>query len=75
MYLTPISPDFGPVEQIFTFQSNDPLCESVLVENDTVVEDTETFLMSVSSTDPDVNLGQFPSAVITVLDDDGNISI
>lgn len=40
-----------------------------------MVEDTETFLMSVSSTDPDVNLGQFPSAVITVLDDDGNINI
>ena len=42
-----------------------------MVEDDDVVEDTETFQVDVSSSDPDVILGQFPSAVVTVDDDDG----
>ena len=42
-----------------------------MIVNDDVVEDTETFQVDVSSSDTDVILGQFPSAVVTINDDDG----
>ena len=41
-----------------------------MVENDDIVEDTETFRVNVSSSDRNVILGQFSSAVVTVDDDD-----
>ena len=66
--------DFTPLEQIVTFQSNvHRACENVVIVDDDVVEDTEVFQIDVSSSDPDVILGQFSSATITVLDDDGTV--
>ena len=46
-----------------------------MIENDDVVEGTETFRVDVSSSDRDVILGQFPSAVVTVDDDDGMLQL
>jgi hypothetical protein len=67
--------DFTPIEQTFTFRSNVRTCEDVMIVNDDVVEDTETFQVDVSSSDTDVILGQFPSAVVTINDYDGMYNI
>ena len=53
------------------FASNDPVCDDMILINDNVVEGTETFVVSLSTTDPDVTFGAFPSAIISILDDDG----
>lgn len=63
--------DYTPVARIFTFQSNDALCENVTTIEDEVLETAEIFEISVSSSDPNVSVGAFPTASITILDEDG----
>lgn len=53
-----------------TFQTNDPLCEDLATVDDTVLEDSETFQIIVSSSDPNVTLGSIPSASVTIMDND-----
>ena len=63
--------DFTLLEQTLTFQSSDDLCLDVFTTDDSVLEDTETFHITVSSSDPDVTLGDIPSASMVILDNDG----
>ena len=63
--------DYTPVVRIFTFQSNDAFCENVTTIEDEVLETAEIFEISVSSSDPNVSMGAFPTASITILDEDG----
>ena len=44
----------------------------MIAVEDSVLEDSETFEIAVSSSDPDVSLGSIPAAAITILDNDGN---
>ena len=53
-----------------TFQSNRSICTSVTIIDDDVLEDRETFRISLSSSDSDVNTG-IDLASITIIDDDG----
>ena len=62
--------DFPVVNLPLTFQTNDPLCEDLATVDDTVLEDSETFQIIVSSSDPNVTLGSIPSASVTIMDND-----
>ena len=64
--------DYAPFERILTFQSDNPLCENVTTTEDEVLELAEVFYIAVSSSDPNVTVGAFSSANITILDNDGN---
>lgn len=63
--------DYVPMNQLFIFQSNTPMCASVNITDDGVVEDMEVFQVILSSSDPDVNIGTNGTASITILDNDG----
>ena len=62
--------DYTAVDGTIMFQSNRPTCTSVTIIDDDVLEDRETFMISLSSSDSDVNTG-IDSASITIIDDDG----
>ena len=65
--------DFVNIHENITFTSNDHYCEDVIVFDDSVVEATEVFLISLTSLNASVVLGSFSSTAITVLDDDGTV--
>ena len=54
-----------------TFTSNDALCENVTTIEDDILETAEIFQIAWTSSDPNVSVGAFPSANITILDNDG----
>ena len=54
-----------------TLQSNEALCENVTTIEDDTLETAEIFHISLTSSDPNVSVGAFPSAIITILDNDG----
>ena len=62
--------DFLPVEQTLTFNSNNGRCVDVAINNDNVLEDTETFNITLSSSDPRVVVEPIGLASITIADDD-----
>ena len=66
--------DFTPVDRVITFQSNASICEDVTIIDDSVLENAETFQIALSTSDPDVNLGNNATASITILDDDSKNS-
>ena len=54
-----------------TFQTNDSYCEDLeLIIDDSVLEDSETFQISVSTSHPNVTLSDTPSIAIAILDND-----
>ena len=61
--------DYTPQDRIFTFTSNQPLCVDVTINDDIVLENTETFQIRVSSSDPDVSL-DISTALVSILDND-----
>ena len=63
------------MDQSLIFQSDAPLCVVVMTSNDGVLETIEEFLISVSTSDSDVNLGPIPTATISILNDDGSQQI
>ncbi|CAI8022061.1 Extracellular matrix protein FRAS1, partial [Geodia barretti] len=62
--------DFVPVVQTLTFNSNVLLCVDVEIYDDSVLEDTETFSITLSSSDPQVIVGAVGVASIIISDDD-----
>ena len=59
------------LNQALTFQTNDRYCEDLeLIINDSVLEDSETFQISVSTSDPNVTLSDTPNVSIAILDND-----
>ena len=63
--------DFVMLNQALTFQTNDRYCEDLeLIIDDSVLEDSETFQISVSTSDPNVTLSDTPNVSIAILDDD-----
>ena len=59
------------LNQALTFQTNDRYCEDLeLIIDDSVLEDSETFQISVSTSDPNVTLNDTPSISIAILDND-----
>lgn len=55
--------------QLLTFSSApDSMCISISIFNDTVEELTESFAVTLSSTDPAVNFS-IPNATVTIIDD------
>ena len=65
--------DYIPLERVLTFTSNDDLCENVTTTEDDILETVEIFQIALTSSDPNVSAGAFPSANITILDNDGKI--
>lgn len=63
--------DYVPMNQLFIFQSNTPMCTSVNITDDSVVEDMEIFQVILASSDRDINIGTNGTASITILDNDG----
>ena len=72
-FLSQLYTDFVNIHKNITFTSNDHYCEDVIVLDDSVVETTEIFLISLTSLNASVVLGSFTSTAITVLDDDGTV--
>ena len=66
--------DFVPVAQTLTFNSNVLLCVDVEINDDSVLENTETFSITLSSSDPHVIVGAVGLASIIVSDDDCKLS-
>jgi hypothetical protein len=54
-----------------TFTSNDALCKNVTTMDDDILETAEIFHIALTSSDPNISVGAFPSANITILDNDG----
>ena len=75
VYVDTYSTDYATLAQTIIFTSNDPVCEDVAIIDDSTLEEIETFLISVSSSDPDVSLGAIPTATISILNDDGRQQI
>ena len=59
------------MDEVLIFTSSDDICVNVTILDNDVVEDSETFGISVSSSDPNVTLGTTPSATVVILDNDG----
>ena len=66
--------DFVPVVQTLTFNSNVLLCVDVEINDDSVLEDTETFSITLSSSDPHVIVGAVGLASVIISDDDCKLS-
>ena len=59
------------LNKALTFQTNDRYCEDLeLIIDDSVLEDSETFQISVSTSDPNVTLSDTTSVSIAILDND-----
>ena len=64
------STDYDPPDRTLIFTpSNISHCENVTINDDSVLENTETFQIAVDSSDLDVHPGSFPRANITITDD------
>ena len=63
--------DYIPVNQVLTFNSNDAVCVDVVIREDSVLEDSETFLIFLSSSDFSVIIGDISVASIIISDNDG----
>lgn len=51
------------------------MCETVLINNDGVLEDDEAFLVDLTTVDPNVSLSPDSTLIITILDNDGVLSL
>ena len=74
-FLAATAEDFQLVDKVLRFQSRESLCVNVTILDDDVVEDSEIFGISVSSSDPNVTLGAIPRATIVIFDNDGKFSV
>ena len=59
------------MERVLPLTSDDALCENVTTMEDDTLEIVEIFQIALTSSDPNVSVGAFPSANITILDNDG----
>ena len=72
--------DFSAISEVFIFDieytqvdstfSGELQCIAISISDDTVLENDEIFLVSLTSTDPSVNLNR-EFADVTIIDDDG----
>ena len=65
--------DFSPSTIALTFQPGETIqCGSVIIVNDSILENQETFFVVLNTTDPDVIITTPDSANVTIQNDDGN---
>ena len=65
--------DFSSTEVILTFEPGEIVqCGSIVIANDSILENPETFSVTLNTTDPDVIITIPDSASITIRNDDGN---
>ena len=65
--------DFSPsTVSNFVFQNERVLCADILLQDDDIHEDIETFSIAVTSTDSAANL-QIRFATVTITDNDGKL--
>ena len=69
-HLPPPTPDYTRPDRTLTFTSNTTHCVNVMISDENVLETTETFTITVSSSDPNVSLGAVCTANILILNDD-----
>ena len=63
------SEDYSLVDEVITFNSGDSSqCIDVTILGDLVIENTESFFLSLSSTDADI--GSPPATIISIIDDE-----
>ena len=74
VYVDTYSTDYATLAQTIIFTSNDPVCEEVTIIDDSTLEEIELFQISLSSSDPDVSLGEVFVATISILNDDSKSS-
>jgi len=62
--------DFITTSAVLTFNASTPLqCDQVIIINDSILENNETFFVQLESTDDVVNVS-LNSAPVTIIDDD-----
>ena len=61
--------DYSPPDGTFTFVANVSLCVDVTIHDDIVLESTELFQISVTSSDPDVSL-DVSTTLVSISDND-----
>ena len=62
--------DFITTSAVLTFNASTPLqCDQVIIINDSILENNETFFVELESTDDVVNV-LLNSAPVTIIDDD-----
>ena len=57
---------------IFTPGMTGPQCQSIAITDDSILENDEIFVVSLSTTDQDV-IRNPSTTFVTILDDDGNL--
>ena len=63
------------VGRTFTVSNQaNPLCVELTTNEDFAVEETEVFLVNLSSMDPDIIVITSPTANVTIVDDDGKLN-
>ena len=72
-HLPPLTPDYTRPDRTLTFTSDTTHCVDVIISDENVLETTETFTITVSSSDPDVSLGAVSSANILIFNDDSKL--
>ena len=69
--------DFDPLHEdlIFSLETEpDQQCRNISITDDPILEDVETFTVSLTTTDEKVNIN-IASATVSVFDNDGEYSI
>ena len=62
--------DFIDISAVLTFNASTPLqCSQVIITNDEIVENNETFFVQLESSDDAVNIS-ISSATVTIADED-----
>lgn len=61
---------FTPPQESFNSEDDVVFCGQVAIADDTIVEDDETFLVTLTSTDT-IDLVGVPTALVVITDDDG----
>ena len=67
--------DYDSTQLELTFQSNpniEPQCIDIFIIDDSVLEDSETFLILLSTLDPGANVSQ-SSSTASITDNDGKM--
>lgn len=59
--------------QEITFNPNGPTSEEITINllNDTLLEGTESFILTVSSSHTNIKIGQIANTTVKIFDDDG----
>ena len=76
-FLAKFGDDYTRVNSLLNFTSgssnNATKCQDIIISDDITIENNQTFTVTLSTTDPDVLLGEY-ILTISIIDNDGQLS-